>query len=178
MFRKILLLSIHVFISDEQKILKALFGSVILFVTWMFQARKKPYKIGIITELESREMMSSILTLYGGLVFVQEDEKLQALHIIIFILVVIMNLRFLILWVFWIMCVWKDSKLIWNIKWYINCKVFMMIIFYSVTPGMDEKDILNKHKQGKLMSIYSNYREIKFLYTGVMILSLIKTPIL
>jgi len=54
----------------------------------------------------------------------------------------------------------------------------MMIIFYSVTPGMDEKDILNKHKQGKLMSIYSNYREIKFLYTGVMILSLIKTPIL
>jgi len=85
---------------DERKIFKALFGSVILFVTSIIQARRRPFKIGTISDLENREMMSSILTLYGGLVFVQEDGGLQALHIIIFILIVIMNTRFWILWIF------------------------------------------------------------------------------
>lgn len=116
-FRKFILLFLHVFIVDEFKVIKAMCGAFILFVCSIMQARLKPYKINVISDLgkiynfdyfliivhlEHREMLSSMLTLYGGLIFVQEDDSLQFLHIFIFILVVAANIRF---WVLWIFCV-------------------------------------------------------------------------
>jgi hypothetical protein len=83
-FRKTILLTLHVFITDDLKIMKALFGSFILFSCSILQIRLKPYKIGVITDLEHREMISSMFTLYGGLIFVQEEEHLQFLQIVIF----------------------------------------------------------------------------------------------
>jgi hypothetical protein len=71
------------------------------------QARLKPFKIDVVTDLEHREMLSSMLTLYGGLIFVQEDQSLQFLHVMMFIMVVIMNIRFWILWIFCVLCVYK-----------------------------------------------------------------------
>jgi len=94
------LLILHVFISDKLRIIKALMGSSILFITSIVQAREKPYKIKIITSLEHREMISSMLTLYGGLIFVQEDNELLFLHIVTFALIVALNARFLFLWLF------------------------------------------------------------------------------
>ena len=111
-FRKILLLILHVFISDKLRIIKALMGSSILFITSIVQAREKPYKIKIITSLEHREMISSMLTLYGGLIFVQEDNELLFLHIVTFALIVALNARFLFLWLFWVLWVYRKYTLI------------------------------------------------------------------
>jgi hypothetical protein len=83
-FRKTSLLTMHVFITDDFKIIKALLGSFVLFTCSIIQIRLKPYKIDVVTVLEHREMISSILTLYGGLIFVQEDQSLQFLHVVIF----------------------------------------------------------------------------------------------
>jgi hypothetical protein len=83
-FRKTSLLTLHVFITDDLKIIKALLGSFVLFTCSIVQIRIRPYKIGVITDLEHREMISSVFTLYGGLIFVQEDEHLQFLQIVIF----------------------------------------------------------------------------------------------
>ena len=118
MFRKFVLLSLHVFIPDERKILKSLFGSVILFITSVMQARLKPFKINAVSQLEHKEMLSSILTLYGGIIFVQDTERLQALSIIIFILIIIINLRFWIMWIFCALSVYRrfhyiDLTVIW-----------------------------------------------------------------
>lgn len=49
--RKCVLLSLHVFIPDTLKIMKALFGVITLFVCSLIQMRLKPFKIGIITSL-------------------------------------------------------------------------------------------------------------------------------
>jgi hypothetical protein len=83
-FRKTSLLTLHVFITDDLKIMKALLGSCVLFLCSIIQIRLKPYKIGVITDLEHREMISSMFTLYGGLIFVQEEEHLQFLQLVIF----------------------------------------------------------------------------------------------
>ena len=99
-FRKFALLSIQVFVTDEFKVIKSLLGSLILFLASVIQARQKPFKITAVSDLEHREMISSILTLYGGIIFVQEPNDLQFLSIVIFVMVVITNLRFWIMWIF------------------------------------------------------------------------------
>lgn len=100
-FRKFALLSLHVLVPNDLKILKSLLGSIVLFLASVVQGRLKPFKIGAVSDLEHREMISSILTLYGGIIFVQELSKLQFLSVVIFLMVVILNLRF---WVMWIFC--------------------------------------------------------------------------
>jgi hypothetical protein len=50
-FRKVLLLSFHVFIPDTLRIMKALFGVLAMFIIFLIQARIKPFKIDIITTL-------------------------------------------------------------------------------------------------------------------------------
>ena len=49
--RKFILLSIHVFITDRFKIVKALLGAVTMFVCSIMQARLKPYKIKVVSDL-------------------------------------------------------------------------------------------------------------------------------
>jgi hypothetical protein len=132
-FRKVLLLSFHVFIPDTLRVMKALFGVLIMFVISLIQARIKPFKIDIITTLgkrlfanftiENREMMASMLTLYGGLIFAQEDQSLLVLRVMFFFLIIYMNLRYLILWVFCMSSIYRKYKYIASFSSYIK-KIF------------------------------------------------------
>lgn len=116
--RKCLLLSFHVFIPDTLKTMKALFGVLTMFVISLAQSRLKPFKIEVISTLgkspsnlvENREMVASLLTLYGGLIFSQKEQELSLLSIIFFILIILANCRFLILWIFWVSTVYKNKK--------------------------------------------------------------------
>ena len=54
-------------------------------------------------------MVASLLTLYGGLIFVQKDSKLEVVTIFFFVIVIIFNIRFLILWLFWMLTVYKSK---------------------------------------------------------------------
>ena len=57
-------------------------------------------------------MVSSILTIYGGLIFVQEDNQLSYLRIIIFVGIIIANCRFIIMWIFLVATVYKRYRYI------------------------------------------------------------------
>jgi hypothetical protein len=119
-FRKVVLLSLHVFIPDTLRIMKALFGVLTMFIISLIQARLRPFKIDIITTLgkwlpinftiEHREMVASLLTLYGGLIFVQESQSLTALSYVFFFLIMYMNMRYLLLWVFCMASVYKKYR--------------------------------------------------------------------
>ena len=115
--RKLTLLWLYVFIPDSYNIVKALIGVFILFVWSMAQFRLKPFKIGIISTLgnivylihiEHREMLSTMITLYGGLIFVQGNQ-LSGLSIGFFVLIVFINLRFILLWTYWVVTVYKSK---------------------------------------------------------------------
>ena len=49
--RKCFLLSLHVFIPDEFKIMKALVGVFIMFMIALLQARIRPFKISVVSRL-------------------------------------------------------------------------------------------------------------------------------
>jgi hypothetical protein len=52
--RKVLLLSYHVFVPDDLKIMKALFGVLTMFLISLVQARLQPFKINVIPNSVSR----------------------------------------------------------------------------------------------------------------------------
>lgn len=55
-------------------------------------------------------MVASLLTLYGGLLFAQETQQLSVLNVVFFILIMLANARFLILWFFCVTTVYKTKR--------------------------------------------------------------------
>ena len=55
-------------------------------------------------------MVSSLLTLYGGIIFSQKEHSLSALSVTFFTMIIISNCRFLILWVFCMTTVFKKRR--------------------------------------------------------------------
>lgn len=111
-FRKFILIALQVFITNDFKIMKALLGACIMFILSVLQSRLRPFKIGVISDLEHREFLSSILLLYGGLIFMQDDNNLKFIPVILFIAIILANIRFWILWIFWVTWVYKKYKLV------------------------------------------------------------------
>ena len=60
--------------------------------------------------IEGREMLSSLLTLYGGIIFIQEEARLVILNIIFFSVIMFVNFRFIILWVYCAATVYKRKR--------------------------------------------------------------------
>ena len=117
--RKVTLLSLEVFVSDQYEIMKALIGVLVLFICALLQARLNPFKIKLISRLgkiipdntiEHREMLASLLTLYGGLIFAQADSKLESLSIAFYVVIIFVNIRFIVLWIFCMLTVFKSRK--------------------------------------------------------------------
>ena len=134
--RKSTLLGLQVFVPDSYKIVKALVGVLVLFLWALLQARLNPFKIKLISRLgnlcvltwiEHREMLASLLTLYGGLIFVQTDSQLQPLTIGFYVVIMIVNARFLILWAFWMLTVFKSRRYPGMLALYIK-RIFWLII--------------------------------------------------
>ena len=71
-------------------------------------------------------MISSLLTLYGGIIFVQEDQLL-VLSIFFFILILIANARFWILWIYCVATVYKRRRIAEFIATYVK-KVFCLSV--------------------------------------------------
>ena len=69
-------------------------------------------------------MISSLLTLYGGIIFVQEDQLL-VLSIFFFTLIIIANARFWILWIYCVATIYRKRKIANLIATYIK-KVFYL----------------------------------------------------
>ena len=71
-------------------------------------------------------MISSLLTLYGGIIFVQEDQ-LMVLSIFFFTLIIITNAKFWILWIYCVATVYKKRRIAEFIATYIK-KVFCLSV--------------------------------------------------
>jgi hypothetical protein len=66
--RKFVLVSINIFIFDSDINIKILIGISFIFVMNRIQIRLNPYKINLFNELELREILASLITLFSGLV--------------------------------------------------------------------------------------------------------------
>ena len=123
-FRKVCLLGLHVFLPNDMALYKALVGVFILFAISILQARLQPYKIILINQLEYREMMASVVTLYSGVIYIQETDghpEIGIFQVVFFAFVIITNARFVILWIYALAWVYRRKKYVDRIaSWYKN----------------------------------------------------------
>eukprot|EP00347_Sterkiella_histriomuscorum_P002746 403366963 len=94
--RKVFLISVNVFLNLYPNIFKALLSIITLSIFMRIQSNIKPYKNPVINQLEQREMMTSFVTFFGALYFVNYEIS-DTIQLLVFIIIVLVNFWFLAL---------------------------------------------------------------------------------
>ena len=107
-FRKVTILSINIFLSTVSVYYRLLFIIVVLLVIYRVQVYLKPYKVLMNNSLERLELVAGTLTLFGGILFI-DDENVPLINIIVFFLILIVNFRFVLNWVYAMMLTFQEK---------------------------------------------------------------------
>ena len=99
MGRKVILISVNVFLNLQRPIFKALLSLLILFLFWQLQKTMNPYKNDIFNKLEQREIFASISIFFGALFFLSPEIQTSTL-MGAFILIILLNSFFLLLFAY------------------------------------------------------------------------------
>jgi hypothetical protein len=97
-FRKVFLVSLNVFMGLFPNYFKALLALLVLSVFSRLQIRIKPYKSERINILEQNEYMTTVITFFGSLFFLS-DENPEYIKTFVLILLLLINARFILIWV-------------------------------------------------------------------------------
>jgi len=89
--RKVVILMLSVILSGYGISTKAVCVLSVLILFYRLQISLEPYKYYMNNSLERSEMVSGAITLFGGLVFIQNDEELDIFNTILFLAIVIIN---------------------------------------------------------------------------------------
>ena len=95
-FRKVFLVITNVLLSSQPDIFKALLALFILALFLRLQTKMRPYKNELINDLEQRENMTSIVTFFGALFFVNAEVS-DNVQLIIFFVILAANIWFFLL---------------------------------------------------------------------------------
>ena len=107
--RKVSILAINVFLSRERLAYRIIFLTLLLFLFYRLQIRMEPYKNLINNQLERIEIIAGIFTLYGGIVFVQDQTRINFIEIIVFILIMGINIYFILFWIYCLLNTFKHN---------------------------------------------------------------------
>ena len=99
--RKILMVAINVFLSTMPLIFSATTAVLVLVALIRIQIRLKPYKNELNNELEIDSMVTGTATLFWGVLFISDDNKFAAIVLAILIVLILINVKFLFHWWFW-----------------------------------------------------------------------------
>lgn len=97
--KKVFLVAVNVFLNLYSNIFKALLSLMILFIFLRMQVKLQPYKKPLINELEHREFMTTIGTFFGALFFVNKEISSEV-TMIVFLAILLINVWFLLLWLY------------------------------------------------------------------------------
>jgi len=107
--RKVSILAINVFLSRERLAYRIIFLTLLLFLFYRLQIRMEPYKNLINNQLERIEIIAGTFTLYGGIVFVQDQTHVNFIEIIVFILIMGINIYFVLFWIYCMLNTFKHN---------------------------------------------------------------------
>ena len=96
--RKFLIIVINVFLSTAKPQTRALLAIITIVALIRIGDKIKPYKLKIFNTLQSREAMTSVLTLYGGMFFIDSDSSLGVV-ILVMVIIFLINIWFFQLWI-------------------------------------------------------------------------------
>jgi len=124
LYRKILIISISVFLGNISIYVQALSAMLVILVALALQSKHNPYVVPAMNELELRGILVGGVTVYGGMYSLSGSMDDSSM-IIIFIVIVCLNAYFL---GFWLMRVVMAS-------WKILSKRFSLFIRFFSSPG-------------------------------------------
>lgn len=93
-------------VSNQIKVTVAVF---VLFIHLKLQEKMKPYKRQIYNTVEYREAVSSMLSLYGGMLFIREDVA-SGTKMVVVIFLLFINIYFFALWAYLFLTALETTK--------------------------------------------------------------------
>ncbi|CAI2361394.1 unnamed protein product [Moneuplotes crassus] len=106
--RKITILIVVVFLAQASVHLKALLITTVLVAFFRLQVFLSPYKLKENNGLERLEMTTGLITLFGGLLFISDDDREPVIDLMVFLFIIVCNINFMINWVFCMLCTFKN----------------------------------------------------------------------
>lgn len=150
--RKILMLSISVFLARESSFYKGVSTLLVTVVFFRFQVNLLPYIIKWNNELEQISITSSGLTIFGGILFSSDDGSVAAVDLIVFIMIILANLKFILFFVY--LMSYEFSGQFQSLRSVV--KVLAVILFRRdnteelVSPSLNTSKLTPSHKIKKL----------------------------
>ena len=96
--RKILMIAINALLSTLPLVYSAVSAVLILIGLMRVQLRLQPYKHELNNKLEMEAMTTGTATLFWGVLFVSDSQGFSAITTLILIVIIVMNWRFIIIW--------------------------------------------------------------------------------
>ena len=125
--RKVLILMSFSLLITFAPFYRLLGAIVVLWVTFRLQIYLSPYKENRNNNIEILAILAGTLTLYSGLVYVNQDGDNSIINAIILVFVIMYNLTFIIKWIYlFILCMseryWTFQQILFLIK-ILTCKI-------------------------------------------------------
>ena len=92
--------SINVFLSSYSLFYKGVSAMILILVLLRVQLILDPYKFRVNSECEYWSYVSSLVTLFGGILYVTDIQRVSFIDFFVFIVIVLINVYFVLLWVY------------------------------------------------------------------------------
>ncbi|CAI2365113.1 unnamed protein product [Moneuplotes crassus] len=148
--RKTMVVALSVFLSTYDPHYKVLFSIVWLFAILKIQQAMKPYKNNENNKIDELAIVAGIITIYYGIVFIQEQTRTPALRFLSLCVILIGNAAFLLQWTY-LVC--KDRnysnkcfRTFMKIFAFVLCKEFESPLVEPRPKLKSKKDIIVKKR--------------------------------
>ena len=99
--RKVLIVCSNVFLAQYPLFYKGVLAVVMIILFYRLQLFLSPFKDKENNEVENTSYLASCITLYSGLLFINEEERgNDVIDLIAFFLILIFNIKFFLLWAY------------------------------------------------------------------------------
>ncbi|CAI2360059.1 unnamed protein product [Moneuplotes crassus] len=106
--RKVTILIVVVFLAQASVHLKALLIVLVVVIFFRLQIFLSPYKLQENNALERLEMTTGLITLYGGMLFISENDREPVIDLLVFMFIIVCNINFVINWTYNMLCTFRN----------------------------------------------------------------------
>jgi len=106
--RKIIIMFLSIFLARVSLYMKTASIIITLLFFLRVQICLSPYKLEDNNRLERLEMTTGMMTLFGGMIFVEEDSQVEVIDFIIFLFIIFVNFYFIIHWMYDMLITFKN----------------------------------------------------------------------
>eukprot|EP00347_Sterkiella_histriomuscorum_P022190 403331357 len=147
----------NVYLNLQPDIFKSLVVLLVIALFLQYQKKTQPYKNPLINQLEYNEYMTILVTFFGSLFFVQ-DEIDNFIRVLAFVVIIIFNVKFLVLWIYCLIQTFKRYRFVRQVS-----QIMRMLILSRDEKKLEqeftrtsESQVFNQKKKAKINTIQNS----------------------